>query len=86
MIYVYGTEGCEYCEKTVRVLEEIGLDYVYIDIRKVGTALELMRSRGHATVPQVYNGNIHIGGWTDTKAWLKRITPHKITIDGDVQL
>ena len=86
MIYVYGREGCKFCEDAVDILEETGLDYVYIDIMEKGTALELMRMRGHTTVPQIYNGDIHIGGFTDMKAWLKRITPQQITIMGDLRL
>lgn len=86
MITVYGRPDCPYCDKAIELLEETGLDYTYIDIKEHLSALELMRTRGHASVPQVYNEDIHIGGYTDMEAWISRIYPQKVTVMGDVQL
>ena len=85
MIYVYGRKECVYCDKAIALLDESGLDYTYIDIYEKPETLEMMRRRGHATVPQVYNGDIHIGGYTDAEAWLKRVMPGGITIMGDIR-
>ena len=73
MIYVYGTEQCQYCDKAKALLEEKELDFKYYEITGDEELLKFMRDRGHASVPQVYfhsskGDMIHWGGYTDLKA------------------
>ena len=86
MIYVYGRPDCSYCDKAKELLDETGLDYVYIDINEKPEARDMMRMRGHAMVPQVYNEDVCIGGYTDMEAWLKRMYPAQVTLMGDIRL
>ena len=85
MINVYGRKDCKHCDELIAILDESGLDYRYIDVYEHQSALELMRRRGLATVPQTFNGDIHIGGKSDTIAWLKRVMPAGITIAGKIR-
>ena len=86
MIYVYGRPDCTFCDQAKELLDETGLDYQYIDIKEHTAARDMMRMRGHATVPQVYNGDISIGGYTDMKAWLKRMYPSQVTLVGEIRI
>ncbi|MCY4413723.1 MAG: glutaredoxin 3 [Alphaproteobacteria bacterium] len=66
-ITVYGREICPYCVRAVSFLKDNDYDYVYHDLPR-GSDLEsevFERSNGMRTVPQVFVGERHIGGYTD---------------------
>ena len=85
MIIVYGRKDCKHCDELVAILDETGLDYKYIDINETPSAKNVLIIRGLATVPQTFNQDIHIGGKTDTIAWIKRSMPAGITLSGGIR-
>ena len=73
---VFGKEGCGFCVRAKKVLEDGGLPFRYIDIHKEGISkegLEKTVGKPVETVPQVFHGQTHIGGFTELDAYLKTI-------------
>ena len=71
---VFGREGCGFCVRAKQVLEDKELPFRYIDIHKEGISkedLEKTIGKPVETVPQVFHGKDHIGGFTELDAYLK---------------
>lgn len=67
---VYGAEGCDYCTKATALLKERGLTYRYVDVRSDPRTFYWFKSTGLKTVPQVYKGELLIGGYSQLEEWL----------------
>lgn len=69
-ITMYATAVCPYCVRAERLLRERGVE----DIAKVRVDLEpalrqeMMQKTGRRTVPQIYIGETHVGGYDDLVA------------------
>jgi glutaredoxin 3 len=68
-ITVYTSGSCPYCVSAKRLLEKKGLAYeeIYID-RELGARDIMMKKSGRRTVPQVFIGERHVGGFDDLSA------------------
>ena len=63
---MYGRGGCGYCRRARELLTRKGVAYTEIDVEKVDGAREQMQQRsGRNTVPQIFVGNRHLGGYDD---------------------
>ena len=74
---VFGREGCGFCVQANRVLEAKELSYRYIDIHKEGISkedLEKTVGKPVKTVPQIFHGEEHIGGYTELAAYLEEMS------------
>jgi glutaredoxin 3 len=68
-IVMYATDWCPYCTRARRLLEAKGVSWREIDIEAVDGAREEMRARAQrSSVPQIFIGARHIGGFDDLKA------------------
>jgi len=66
---MYATGWCPYCQRARALLQSKGVAFTEIDIEAVEGAREEMRARsGRTSVPQIFIGDRHIGGFDDTKA------------------
>lgn len=63
MYKIYGTDGCTYCVKAKELAEKKGITFQYIDIQKDENSVEMLKSRGFKTIPQIFNGDDYIGGY-----------------------
>lgn len=69
-ITIYATGSCPYCTQAERLLKARGV----AEIRKVRVDLEpglreaMMAKTGRRTVPQIYIGEVHVGGYDDLVA------------------
>ncbi len=69
-ITMYATAVCPYCVQAERLLRAKGV----ADIAKVRVDLdpaqrqEMMQKTGRRTVPQIYIGALHVGGYDDLVA------------------
>jgi glutaredoxin 3 len=67
---MYSTAVCPYCIMAERLLKSKGID----DIEKIRIDLEpqqrveMMQKTGRRTVPQIYIGDTHVGGFDDLNA------------------
>lgn len=68
-VVMYATGWCPYCQRARALLQSKGVAFTEIDIEAVDGARDEMRSRsGRTSVPQIFIGDRHIGGFDDTKA------------------
>ncbi len=68
LVTIYGKPACPYCDRAVQLCEQRGLAFTYIDILAVGmsiTELQAKVGKPVRTVPQIFIGSQHIGGYTD---------------------
>ena len=68
-IEIYTTPTCPYCHAAKSLLAEKGADYTEItvldpDLRAAMT----QRAHGRRTVPQIFIGETHVGGYDDMAA------------------
>jgi glutaredoxin 3 len=70
-VVMYCTAICPYCVAAERLLKSRGvteIEKIRIDIDPSKQAEMLVRSGGRRTVPQVFVGDTHVGGFDDTSA------------------
>lgn len=63
---MYCTEACPYCQMAIRLLERKGvaIDKIRVD-EQPGRRAEMVQRSGRTTVPQIFIGQTHVGGYTD---------------------
>jgi glutaredoxin 3 len=66
---MYTTRFCPYCIAARRLLEQLGIDFEDVAVDG-NTELrgELIRASGQRTVPQIWVGEQHIGGYSELAA------------------
>ena len=69
-VTVYSTQFCPYCEAAKRLLEDKGADFEVIDLTHdaEGRTKLIEKSNGMRTVPQIFIGDQHIGGFDQLSA------------------
>ena len=69
-ITMYLTGVCPYCHMAERLLQSRGvksIDKIRVDLDPVQRE-EMMKKTGRRTVPQIYIGERHVGGFDDLSA------------------
>lgn len=69
-ILMYTTEVCPYCKMAEKLLLLKGVQHIektYID-KDDSLRDEMMKKTGRRTVPQIYIGDTHVGGYDDLAA------------------
>jgi glutaredoxin 3 len=68
-ITIYTTPTCPYCHAAKALLTNKGLSYKEVNVQNDrATALALMERTGRRTVPQIFIGDTHVGGFDDLNA------------------
>ena len=69
-VRVYKAIPCSFCRAAIRFLQEVkGVEVEVIDLTGNHEArMEIVRRTGRRTVPQIYIGDKHIGGYDDLRA------------------
>ncbi|SMX32488.1 glutaredoxin 3 [Maliponia aquimaris] len=69
-VEIYTSPLCGYCHAAKRLLDGKGVDYSEIDVmREPQRRSEMMdRARGRHTLPQIFIGETHVGGYDDLYA------------------
>jgi glutaredoxin 3 len=63
MITVYSKNNCPFCDQAKNLLKLKGIDYSEIKIDEDQAAREFVLSKGHRTVPQIYqDGELLVEG------------------------
>ena len=63
MVTVYSKNNCPFCDQAKNLLKLKGIDYSEIKIDEDPTAREFVLSKGHRTVPQIYqDGELLVEG------------------------
>ena len=69
-VIVYSTAVCPYCVRAERLLEAkgvTGIEKIRVDLDPEQRML-MMQKTGRRTVPQIYVGETHVGGFDDLYA------------------
>lgn len=66
---MYTTAACPFCQMAERLLQSKGaeIDKVRIDL-DLAARVAMMEKTGRRTVPQIYIGDTHVGGYDDLAA------------------
>lgn len=68
-VVMYATGWCPYCERARALLTRKGVAFEEIDIDAPPSRREEMMTRsGRRTVPQIFIGEVHVGGCDDLYA------------------
>lgn len=69
-ITMYSAQGCGYCQSAEQLLKRKGVDVLTrIRVDAEPGQLELMIAKtGRRTVPQIFIGSLHVGGFDDLTA------------------
>jgi glutaredoxin 3 len=66
---MYLTQWCPYCAMAKRLLGEKGQQWTEIDVEAdPARRAEMMERSGRRTVPQIFVGDQHVGGYDDLAA------------------
>jgi len=65
-VTMYTTPYCGFCHAAKRLLTNKGVEFTEIDIsRNPELRQEMMQKSGRHTVPQIWIGETHVGGFDD---------------------
>ncbi len=73
---IFGRPDCGYCVRAKQLLEINEFEMKWIDIQAEGISkadLEKTIGKPVETVPQIFHGNNHIGGYTELAEYVKTI-------------
>ena len=72
-VEIYTTGWCPYCNAAKSLLMGKGVDYAEIDADDPDTRMAMVqRAKGRRTVPQIFIGDTHVGGYDDMAALERR--------------
>ena len=66
-IEIYITRYCPYCHAAKRLLSKKGVTFAEIDVSgdAEGRSEMVARANGRMTVPQIFIGSLHVGGYDE---------------------
>ena len=69
-IIIYTGPSCNYCDAAKRLLERNKLKFSEIDVSSGEKIIDEMikKSKGQRTIPQIFFGDHHVGGYTELRA------------------
>lgn len=68
-ILIYTANLCPYCTMAKKLFDRKGASYSEINVdSKPGLRQEMMEKTKRRTVPQIYIGEVHVGGFDDLYA------------------
>jgi glutaredoxin 3 len=86
-VTIYCSPFCGYCGAAKRLLDRKGIGYKELDVMfDPELRAEMVARSGRQTVPQVFVGEKHIGGFDDLTALDSRGELDKLFVDGSVPL
>ena len=69
-VTIYTTVSCVFCLRAKEYLRSRGVTYQEVDVTGDESARSRLveRANGRRTVPQIFVGEVHVGGYTDLVA------------------
>ena len=68
-VEIYTTQWCPYCHAAKSLLDEKGVSYEEVDADDPDVRMAMVqRAHGRRTVPQIFIGDTHVGGYDDMAA------------------
>ena len=73
MIYtIYTQSRCGFCDAAKNLLDEHGIAFMEISIEHDQEARIMLKEMKCTTVPQIFDGELHIGGYTELRTFLTK--------------
>lgn len=67
-VVMYATSWCGYCRRARQLLTAKGVPFTEIDVDQVqGGRAQMEQRSGRTTVPQIFIGATHVGGYDDLR-------------------
>lgn len=68
-VTIYSTSWCVWCDRAKNVFDGIGVPYLDVNIELVDSPRERLETiSGRRSVPQIFIGRTHVGGFDDLVA------------------
>lgn len=65
-VQIYSTDWCPYCNAAKSLLADKGVAFEEIDVTDPALRMAMVeRAHGRRTVPQIFIGDAHVGGYDD---------------------
>ena len=72
-VQIYTTQWCPYCHAAKALLGEKGVEYEEVNAEDPAVRMQMVqRANGRRTVPQIFVGDTHVGGYDDMAALDRR--------------
>ena len=72
-VEIYTTQWCPYCQAAKALLDDKGVAYEEVDADDPDVRVAMVqRANGRRTVPQIFIGATHVGGYDDMAALDRR--------------
>jgi len=72
-VQIYTTQWCPYCHAAKSLLDSKGVPYEEVDADNPDVRMAMVeRAHGRRTVPQIFIGDTHVGGYDDMAALDRR--------------
>ena len=72
MYTIYTQNSCGYCHLAKNLLNEHKIPFVEVSLEHDDKARIMLKEMKCRTVPQIFNGELHIGGYTDLRSFLTK--------------
>ena len=73
MIYTLYTQSrCGFCDAAKNLLEDSGIAFMEVSLDYDKEARTMLKDMGCKTVPQIFDGELHIGGYTELVDYLNQ--------------
>ena len=69
---IYTQNSCGYCHLAKNLMNEQGIAFIEISIDHDQDARKMLKEMKCRTVPQIFDGELHIGGYTDLRSLLTK--------------
>ena len=70
MYTIYTQNSCGYCHMAKNLMNEQNISCIEISLDHDTEASVMLKEKKCRTVPQIFNGELHIGGYTELKQYL----------------
>ncbi len=83
-VRIYTTSHCGYCDRAKALMQKLEIAYREIDVTNddAGRAKLVEMSGGLRTVPQIFIGETHVGGYTDLAVLASQGKLAELVVDG----
>ncbi len=73
-VVIYTSAWCPYCNWAKQLLQrkQVAFEEIRIDLDPQAAERMVKRAGGRTTVPQIFIGNVHVGGYDDMAALDRR--------------
>ena len=72
-VKIYTTHWCPYCHAAKSLLDDKGVGYEEVDAEDPEVRIAMIqRAHGRRTVPQIFIGDMHVGGYDEMAALERR--------------